>query len=177
MKRSRRDRKHVGGRFRFPMPHFGTQAQTQQVAVPTYLARGGYMAPTEWDKTDMSMASADSFRQAQQYLDIHKAQHGGSAPYPATVANSVLLSGPMIASARTGPLDTAMSQVQGMQDGGRRKRNTRSRKAKNTRRRRSQKGGMTPVSAPTMLLPDGTKGTGLHGDWAQAMNPNAMAPK
>ncbi len=166
--------------------------------------RGGFMAPMEWDRSDMSSASAASFRQAQQYLDIHKGQHGGAAPYPTAVTDSVYAAGP---SARTGPLDTAMSQIQGMSDqvGGRhhgRKHSRRNKKNMKSRRRKMRggstykmyggsnykmmyggsnckmmRGGAAPVGAPTMALPEGTKGTGLHGDWAQAMNPNAMVPR
>jgi len=161
------------------------------------------MAPMEWDRSDMSSASAASFRQAQQYLDIHRGQHGGAAPYPTAVTDSVYAAGP---SARTGPLDTAISQIQGMSDqtGGshhgrkhsrRNKKNMKSRRRKmrggsscrmrggsNCRMRggsnyKMMGGGGAPVNAPTMALPEGTKGTGLHGDWAQAMNPNAMVPR
>ena len=135
----------------------------------------------------MSSASAASFRQAQQYLDIHKGQYGGAAPYPTAVTDSVYAAGP---SARTGPLDTAMSQIQGMSDqvGGRhhgRKHSRRNKKNMKSRRRKMRggsscrmRGGAAPVGAPTMALPEGTKGTGLHGDWAEAMNnPNAMVPR
>jgi len=161
------------------------------------------MAPMEWDRSDMSSASAASFRQGQQYLDIHRGQHGGAAPYPTSVTDSVYAAGP---SARTGPLDTAMSQIQGMSDqtGGShhgRKHSRRNKKKNMKSRGRKMRGGSTykmyggsnckmrggstykmmggaaPVGAPTMALPEGTKGTGLHGDWAQAMNPNAMVPR
>ena len=103
------------------------------------------------------------------------------------MTDSVYAAGP---SARTGPLDTAMSQIQGMSDqvGGRhhgRKHSRRNKKNMKSRRRkmrggsscRMMRGGAAPVGAPTMALPEGTKGTGLHGDWAQAMNPNAMVPR
>lgn len=163
------------------------------------------MAPMEWDRSNMSSASAASFRQAQQYLDIHRGQHGGAAPYPTAVTDSVYAAGP---SARTGPLDTAMSQIQGMSDqtGGSHhgRKHSRRNKKKNMKSRRRKmrggsscrmmrggstykmyggsncrmmRGGAAPVGAPTMALPEGTKGTGLHGDWAQAMNPNAMVPR
>lgn len=144
--------------------------------------KGGFMSPTAWDKSDMSMASADSFRQAQQYLNIHKGQHGGSAPYPAGVTNSVL-TGPMVASARTGPLDAAVAQIQGMSDqsGGKRSKSRKNKaKAKRSRRNKKLRGGSmagSPLSANSMLLPEGTKGTGLHADWAAAMNPNSLVPK
>ena len=150
--------------------------------------RGGSMAPIEWDRSDMSSASAASLRQAQQYLDIHRGQHGGAAPYPTAVTDSVYAAGP---SARTGPLDTAMAQIQGMSDqtggshNGRKHSRRNKKKNKNSRRRKMRggssckmmRGGAAPVGAPTMALPEGTKGTGLHGDWAQAMNPNAMVPR
>ena len=138
----------------------------------------GGMAPV--NDTSMSMAQRDSLAQGSQYLSIHKHQHGGSAaPYPTAVTNSVL-SGPMIAATRTGPLDTAISQIQGMQDGGRRRKSSR----KSRKHKRSHRGGShsvaagSPVSASAMLLPAGMdKQAALNYEWSMAKDPNAFAPK
>uniref|UniRef100_A0A6C0DHV9 Uncharacterized protein n=1 Tax=viral metagenome TaxID=1070528 RepID=A0A6C0DHV9_9ZZZZ len=144
----------------------------------------GGMAPL--NDTSMNMAQRDSLAQGSQYLNIHKGQYGGAAaPYPTAVTNSVL-SGPMIAATRTGPLDAAISQIQGMQDGGRRRRKNR-KGGKRTRkhpRSRKHRGGShsvavgAPVTADAMLLPSGMdKSAALHNEWADAKNPNTFVPK
>ena len=143
------------------------------------------MAPI--NDTSMNMAQRDSLAQGSQYLNIHKDQHGGAAaPYPTAVTNSVL-SGPMIAATRTGPLDAAISQIQGMQDGGRRrgkkhKGGRRSRKHRGLRRSRKHRGGRhfvgASVSENPMLLPAGMdKAAALHNEWVDAKDPNAFVPK
>ena len=143
------------------------------------------MAPI--NDTSMNMAQRDSLAQGSQYLNIHKDQHGGAAaPYPTAVTNSVL-SGPMIAATRTGPLDAAISQIQGMQDGGRRRKGKKhSRKHKTGRRSRKHnkkhRGGRhfvgASVSENPMLLPAGMdKAAALHNEWADAKDPNAFVPK
>ena len=141
------------------------------------------MAPI--NDTSMNMAQRDSLAQGSQYLNIHKDQHGGAAaPYPTAVTNSVL-SGPMIAATRTGPLDAAIAQIQGMQDGGRRRKHRggrRSRKQKKHSRSRRHRGGRhfvgASVSENPMLLPAGMdKAAALHNEWADAKNPNAFVPK
>ena len=142
----------------------------------------GGMAPI--DDRSMNMAQRDSLAQGSQYLNIHKDQHGGAAaPYPTAVTNSVL-SGPMIAATRTGPLDAAISQIQGMQDGGKRRRKGKkhSRKHKSGRHSRKHRGGRhfvgASVSENPMLLPAGMdKAAALHNEWADAKNPNAFVPK
>ena len=153
----------------------------------------GGMAPLS--DTSMNMAQRDSLAQGSQYLNIHKDQHGGAAAYPTAVTNSVL-SGPMIAATRTGPLDTAIAQIQGMQDGGRRRSHSRrSHRRSHSRRkgkkhsrrshsRRSHRGGAhsgavgASVSESSMLLPAGMdKQAALHHEWADAKNPNAFVPK
>jgi len=119
-------------------------------------------------------------------------QRGGSAPYPLGVTNSTL-EGPMIAAARTGPLDAAIAQTQGMSDqsGGRRrgkkgkKANRKSQKNRNvSRRRRNMRGGAhgpytgSPLTADSMLLPSGLeKSAQLNSDWDAARNPNYWAPR
>ena len=130
----------------------------------------------------MNMAQRDSMAQGSQYLNIHKDQHGGAAAYPTAVTGSVL-AGPMISAARTGPLDMAMSQIQGMQDGGKRKRRSKKRggSRKKCKRSRKHRGGSlvgAPVASSAMLLPAGLdKQAALHHEWAMAKDPNAFAPK
>jgi len=145
----------------------------------------GGMAPV--NDTSMTMAQRDSLAQGNQFLNIHKGQHGGAAspaPYPTAVTNSVL-SGPMIAATRTGPLDTAMSQIQGMQDGGRRRRNKKSRSRKTKKhgkKHRKHRGGAkfagASLSENPMLMPSGMeRQAALHKGWADAADPNAFVPK
>jgi hypothetical protein len=139
----------------------------------------------------------DNLAQGNQYLNIHKGQYGGAAPYPTAVTDSPL-TGSMVASARTGPLDVAMSQIRGMQDGGRRKVNknkknkNKSKKNKNkknknksrkNKQRRNHRGGSnsltgSPLSENSMLLPSGLeKQAALNYDWSAARDPNYWAPK
>lgn len=149
----------------------------------------GGMAPL--NDSSMALGQKDNLSQGQQFLSMHKTQHGGMSPYPAGVTDSVL-SGSMIAAARTGPLDTAIGQIQGMQDGGarrnRRSRNRRSQRNKNrsnrNRRNRRHRGGAhmalggSPLSESSMLLPSGLeKQAALNHDWDAARNPNYWAPK
>ena len=136
----------------------------------------------------MTMAQRDSLAQGNQFLNIHKGQHGGAAspaPYPTAVTDSVL-SGPMVAATRTGPLNVAMSQIQGMQDGGRRrpnKKQSRSRKTKSQhKKQRKHRGGAkfagASLSENPMLLPSGLeRQAALHKGWAEAADPSAFAPK
>jgi hypothetical protein len=148
------------------------------------LLRGG-MAPLG----DNSSAGAvkDSLTQGSQYLNIHKGQYGGAAAYPTAVTDSVL-TGPMIAAARTGPLDAAMSQIQGMQDGGRRRKGRKgSKKMRMTKKMRKMmrkmRGGAmeltgSPISQDSMILPAGMdKQAALNYEWSMAKDPNAFAPK
>jgi hypothetical protein len=137
---------------------------------------------------DSSMLSGQraSLAQGSSFLDMHKAQHGGSAPYPSSFGAT--LPANMVAAARTGPLDSAMGSIQGMQDGGRRRRKSRksrkSKKSRKSRRRMSRRmrGGAVagaPLSANSMLLSgsDVAK-AGLHHEWADAAKgPASFAPK
>ena len=130
------------------------------------------------------MGQRDSLAQGNQYLNMHKGQYGGSAPYPTAVTGSVL-TGPMIAAARTGPLDTAMAQIQGMQDGGRRRKGrkgSKGRKGRLTKKmRKMMRGGELSgyaLSQDSMLLPAGMdKQAALNHEWSMAKNPNAFAPR
>lgn len=144
----------------------------------------GGMSPV--NDTSMKMPQANSLAQGGQFANMHKSQHGGAAPYPAGVTDSVL-SGSMVDSARVAPLNTAIAQIQGMQDGGRKFRKTRGLKGKKGKKasrsqRRKHRGGAvmngSPLSADSMLLPSGLeKQAGLNYDWDAARNPNYWAPK
>ena len=137
-----------------------------------YRMRGG-VAPVNYQ--GMHSEQRASLDQGNGFLDMHKAQHGGSAPYPSSFG--VSLPANMVAAARTGPLDSAMGSIQGMQDGGRRRRKSRkskkSRKSRSRRhRRRHMRGGAlggAPVNGDSMLLSGGdVSKAGLHHEWADA---------
>lgn len=149
---------------------------------------------------DMSLA------QGQQYGDFHKNQHGGSyGPYPGAVTEQQLISGNMAISARTAPLDAALAEIRGMQDGGKRKRKNRKntmrknrKNRKNTMRRRRNNMSMrrrrnninmmggailnanpAGVDAPGLLLPSGLEAkavSGMNTEWKLAENPRSFAP-
>jgi hypothetical protein len=131
----------------------------------------GGMSPV--DDNSMAMAQKNSLSQGSQYLNLHKGQYGGSAAYPTAVTGSVL-TGSLITAARTGPLDTAMAQIQGMQDGG----NRRSHSGKKHRKTRGGSLAGASLSENPMLLPAGMdKQAALHNEWAMAKDPSAFAPK
>lgn len=145
----------------------------------------GGMAPL--NDTSMAMGQRDSLAQGNQYLSMHKGQYGGAAAYPTAVTDSVL-SGSMIAAARTGPLDVAMSQIRGMQDGGRLRRSHRkgrmTKKMRKMMRKMKQGGGShmglsgSPISQDAMLLPAGMdKQAALNYEWSMAKDPNVFAPR
>lgn len=145
--------------------------------------------------TSMAMSSKDSLGQGSEYLQIHKGQYGGSAPLSAITTSGLPSS--MVAAARTGPLDSAIAGIQGMQDGGRRRRSKKHRSRKHSRkhsggkrsrkhsrkhrsrkhRSRKQRGGLAPLSASSMLLPPGMeRQAALNYEWSMAKNPNSFAP-
>lgn len=81
----------------------------------------------------------------------------------------------MVASARTGPLDVAVTSIRGMQDGGRRRK-----KGKKSRTRRHRGGAFlgSPLSERSMLLPPGLeRQAALNNEWAMAKDPSAFLPK
>ena len=149
---------------------------------------GGDPAPV--NDTSMQLAMRNSLAQGQQYENAHRAQHGGAAPYPGGVTDSVL-QGNLIPAARTGPLDVAISQIQGMQDGGRRRRRSKSRSRRNRRNgpsRRNRRGTSrklrggafvgAPVSQNAMLLPPGLeKQAALNYEWSLAKDPSSFSPQ
>lgn len=126
--------------------------------------------------SSMAMSQKDSLTQGSQYLNLHKGQYGGSAPYPLAVTTSTLPSD-MVASARTGPLDSALASIQGMQDGGRRRKH----KTKSRKHSRKHRGGAfsgSPLTEGSMLLPPGLeKQAALNHEWPMAKDPSAFLPK
>jgi hypothetical protein len=93
---------------------------------------------------------------------------------PLSAVTGSVLSGPLVPSTGTAPLNQALSQINGMSDqtGGRRKK-------KGKRSRRRQRGGAVfqggPYNASTMLGVD-PSAAGLNKDWSAAENPNYWAP-
>jgi len=132
---------------------------------------GGMAALSE---ASMLLAQKASMAQGSQYLNLHKGQFGGMAPYPTAVVSSTLPSD-MIASARTAPLDAAIVATRGMQDGGRRLKK-RSTKKRSTKKRGGAFSG-SPLSANPMLLPAGLeKQAALNYEWSLAKNPSSFTP-
>lgn len=141
--------------------------------------RGGYMAPinhTSVRSGFMAGPHASSLGQGMQYGDIHKAQHGGALYHgaPISAVTGSVLSGDLIPSTGTVPLNQALSQINGMTDqkGGRRKK-------KGKRSRRRQRGGAVfqggPYNTSNMLGVD-PSAAGLNRDWSAARDPNYWAP-
>jgi hypothetical protein len=157
----------------------------------------------------MGDMTKQSLNQGQQFASFHANQHGGAAlvggPYPGIVGGEPLLSDNLAASARVGPLNAALNEIKGMQDGGRRRsrrngcsrrnrknrrtsrRNRKNRKVsrknrKSSRRNRRYRGGAMPAlnpgsaSAGGMLLPSSVTAAGMNAEWKLAENPRAFAP-
>lgn len=104
--------------------------------------RGGSVpAPVNVDP--MADMSKQSLNQGQQFASYHANQHGGAAlvggPYPGIVGGEPLLSDNLAASARVGPLNAALNEIKGMQDGGKRRRNTRRNRKASKKNRKNRK--------------------------------------
>jgi len=83
--------------------------------------RGG-MAPVDYvNKQPMILNLA----QGNDFARYHVGQHGGMAPYPGGVVGS-MLPGELAASARITSTLQAYNQIKGLQDGGRKRRRSRS---------------------------------------------------
>jgi hypothetical protein len=142
--------------------------------------------------------------QGQQYLNINKNFHGGAfygSPYPGTVENSGLPA-ELQASAHMNSLNASFRDIQGLKDGGGRrkgrkgrktsrktkksKKSKKSRKASRKNRKASRKvrryrggalGNMPLDQFSKMLLPAGLeKSAGLNPEWKLAEDPKAFAP-
>ena len=101
--------------------------------------RGGALdgAPLNYSLAG-SEASRSSLSQGGDYLKYHEGQHGGMAPFDG--ASSVLessLRGP----AHLAGLDKAFAEIQGMQDGGRRRTKRRGSKRSGSKRSGSKRSG------------------------------------
>jgi hypothetical protein len=172
---------------------------------------GGWvvMNPAGVDDKTMMSPSSQSLAQGQDYDKIHMGQHGGAyTPMAGAPLDSTGLLDPTLReAARIGPIDSAISGIQGMSDqsgGGRRKgskrkgrkgskRNGRNmrrgskRNARNMRRgsKRTMMGGnhaMRPgdYSGPTLLLPPAMESKALmtmNPEWKLAENPASFAPE
>ena len=129
-----------------------------------------------------TLPAKQSLLQGGDYLQYHKAQHGGVAPYPGGVVGSVLPAD-MAGSAMTYGINRAIADVAGLRDppfdaipvaqapqkvGGRRRKGRKSRKVR--------RGGMAPVGMPTMLLSGAQYSqAGLNPDYRGAATEYAMA--
>lgn len=141
--------------------------------------RGGYMAPinhTSVTGGPMGGPHQASLHQGGNFKIMHLGQHGGALYHGAPIGavTGSVLSGPLVQSTATAPLNDAMSAIAGMRDqkGGRRKK-------KGKRSRRRQRGGAVfqggPYNTSTMLGVDPTA-AGLNRDWSAARDPNYWAP-
>jgi hypothetical protein len=168
-------------------------SRKQRRSSKTRRMRGG-MSPL--NDMSMSLSRQNSLSQGSDYLRMHKGQYGGGpAAYPASFSSTLPAS--MVASARTGPLDSAIGAIQGMQDGGRRRRRRgggsckmmrggrRTMKKRNKRSNKSRKhrGGSrgfmgAPLTANAMLLPPGAeRQAALSHEWGLAKDPSSFSPK
>jgi len=138
--------------------------------------------------------------QGNQYAGFHAAQHGGEAPFPGGVTDS-LLPRDLVSFSRTAPLDKYLADALPVRDPGqmggrRRSRNRKNRKASRKNRkasrknrkasrknRRNMRGGAfspAPADAPGMLLDasDAAKAVrGMNPEWQLAPDVKAFAPK
>ena len=144
--------------------------------------RGGSVpAPVNVDP--MGDMTKQSLNQGQQFASYHTNQHGGAAlvggPYPGIVGGEALLSDTLTASARVGPLNAALNEIKGMQDGGRRRRNTRrstrrSRKASKKNRKASKKNRKNRRSSRSNRKTS-RRNRRYHGGAMPAMNPGSTS--
>lgn len=176
-----------------------TRRRGRRAARRCWTLRGG-SAPV--NDRSMNSSSGLSHAQGKEYASIHANQHGGAAVSlvsSAPVGFTGVLDDSLRATARIGPLDQAINQIQGMSDqsgGGRRGKKRLSMKAmmkaltkkmKKSLRRRKMRGGagaqVGPVadySSPGMLLSPAQEARALMGmnpEWRLAANPAAFAPR
>ena len=71
-------------------------------------------APLSYSLAD-TMSSKQSMEQGLNYLNYHRAQHGGMAPFPQSVEGQVLGDG-LRGSALMNPLDKAFADIAGLKD-------------------------------------------------------------
>lgn len=145
--------------------------------------RRGGMAPAAYDLA-ATLQAKQSLAQGGDFLAYHKGQHGGVAPYPGGVVDTVLPGG-MAGPAMVYGINKAIADVAGMVDppfdkipmapqkvGGRRRKGSR----KGRKSRKVRRGGMAPVSAPAMLLSGAQYAqAGLNPDYRGAATEYAVA--
>lgn len=145
--------------------------------------RRGGMAPVSYSLSG-SWPSQMSLGQGVDYERYHEGQHGGSAPYPTSVADAMVLPANMRAPAMVDGTMQAYSDVRGLRDppfdqmatpaaaqqqGGRKRKHRASRKRRASRKHRGGSLGYAPTSAPTMLLtPKQYDMAGLNPDYRGA---------
>lgn len=167
----------------------------------THRKRGGSDLPLRGAPTNYSLAgnwsSKMSLGQGEDFFKYHEGQHGGEAPFPGAVTDSMLpaaLRGP----AHIAGIDKAIADVRPLRDdnqtGGRRRRHSKRRHSTKRKSHKKHKGGKrtgkkshrkshrrhrrrggalgyAPVSAPGMLLsgPRAYAEAGLNPEWKTAV--------
>ena len=155
------------------------------------------ISPASLGDTSMSASSRMNLGQGSDYLKLHQGQYGGAAVSLAAAAPmgyTGMLDDSLRATARIGPLDQSIDAIQGMQDGGGKKRMNHKKimamlKKLNKRlgKTRRQRGGMPyaltqaqDYSSPGMLLSPSAEKAALghmNPEWKLAADPAAFAPK
>lgn len=118
--------------------------------------RRGGVAPVNYSLYG-NWSSKMSLGQGQDYFKYHEGQHGGAAPFPGSVTNSMLPE-QLRQAAHVGGIDKAIQDVRGLRDpnqaGGRRKRHSRKHRSrkhhsrKHSKRHRRRRGGADLGYAP-----------------------------
>lgn len=169
----------------------------------THRRRGGSDLPLRGAPVNYSLAgnwsSKMSLGQGEDFFKYHEGQHGGEAPFPSAVTDS-LLPGPLRGPAHIAGIDKAIADVRPLRDenqmGGRRRRRRSTKRkshhkkrkggkrtgkkshrksSKKSHRRHRRRGGAAlgyaPVSAPGMLLsgPKAYAEAGLNPEWKTAV--------
>ena len=134
-------------------------------------------------------SSGQNLAQGRDYQVLHQGQHGGGVMYQgAPVGTTGVLPSDLNAAARIGPTLHSMREIQGMQDGGGRRRRRGSRRgskrsrSSRSRRYRMRGGALTPAdySSPGGILPPAMERAALNGQHPEvrlAQDPGYLAPK
>jgi hypothetical protein len=138
--------------------------------------RGG-VAPVDYSLSG-NWSSKMSMGQGGDYLKYHVGQHGGAAPFPGSVTDSMLPPG-LRQAAHIGGIDKAIADVRDLRDpnqaGGRRKRHSRKHRSRKHRSRKHSKRHRRRGGADLGFAPFPTKGMLLDSslDYARAgLNPH-----
>ena len=141
---------------------------------------GEYSMPAPLGVDPMGDMTKQSLNQGQQFASFHANQHGGAAlvggPYPGIVGGEPLLSDNLAASARVGPLNAALNEIKGMQDGGRRRGSRRNRKGSRRNRkgsRRNRKGSRRNRRGSRRNRRGSRRNRRYRGGAMPAMNPGS----